>query len=225
MIVASMVGAVALIGISASAGAGEIKRVRCRVEPDLARVQISIDLRDVDQEMIDVMITNSDGDTRTIPDQVPDFEGDVKVEWDSDIALDDPAEGTRGEIEGNFALVGESVTASATGVAPESATCREKSQQHRVMAASPGRRATRHDPGHCVDRQRVRREPSEVPADLIEDTIVDTVGRSRRRDESTPGASARECSRKLERETGLEPAMEGIGNFGCVLAPRPGMET
>jgi hypothetical protein len=115
-----------LAGMTLSAEAAEIKRVKCRVDDDPTKVQIAVNVRDVDVDPIDITVSNSVGATATILDQFADAEGDVQVEWDSDPDADDPAEGTRALIDSDFAAAGETVTASATGAAPRSVDCREK---------------------------------------------------------------------------------------------------
>lgn len=114
---------VALVLGAMSVQAAEIKRVRCRVDTNPPRVQISVDVRDVDVADIDVTISNgTPAENETIPNVAPDAEGDVEVEWDSDIDLNDPAEGTREAIVSDFAAVGDIVTASTMGLS-KVATC------------------------------------------------------------------------------------------------------
>lgn len=123
---AMMLTAAVLAGaIPSSAEAAEIKRVRCRVDSNPAGVQVSVDVRDVDVAAIDVTISNQ-GSSEFAQGLIPNIEGDVEVEWDSDIDPTDPAEGVRLEIAADFAAIGDDVTASATGAEPRTVECKAK---------------------------------------------------------------------------------------------------
>ena len=122
---AIMLTAAVLAGAIPGADAAEIKRVRCRVDTNPAGVQVSVDVRDVDVAAIDVTISNQ-GSSEFAQDLIPNVEGDVEVEWDSDIDPSDPAEGVRLEIAADFAAIGDDVTASATGAEPRTVECKAK---------------------------------------------------------------------------------------------------
>ena len=122
--------AVALVLGAMTVQAAEIKRVRCRVDTAPARVQISVDVRDVVLPTIDVTISKGLA-TDAILGVAPDAEGDVEVEWESDaddlLDINDDPEGTREAIASDFAAIGDMVTATATGVAgSETVTCVQK---------------------------------------------------------------------------------------------------
>ena len=98
--------AVALVLGAMTVQAAEIKRVRCRVDTNPPRVQISVDARNFDRDGVADGVTRQvtigiGGDSEMI-DGVVFNGGDVKVEWDSDIDVNDPAEGERETIGADF---------------------------------------------------------------------------------------------------------------------------
>ena len=117
-----------LLAVAPQANAADAK-ARCRVGVNPARVQISVGANNLAAGTAQFQVTAGGNVSSTLTNAV-DALGDAAAEWDSAIAVGDPAEGTRGTISANFVGRGGIVTATVKQggvvVATATATCGAK---------------------------------------------------------------------------------------------------